>query len=73
MERVRDAGFDIELWEDHSRVLRDFAVRVVWSLGSMADFWGLAEDCDCDPEEIEEAVQNARPGYGLLIGTKARL
>lgn len=67
---VEDAGFQIELWEDHSRLLRDFAVRIIWELGSMSAFWGWNADDRLAPGSIEEAVRRSNPGYFLLIGRK---
>ena len=69
-EEVRISGFEIELWEDHSDLLKDFAVKIVWTMGSMSAFWGLAGDQVTESGALEEAVQHARPGYHLLIGWK---
>jgi arsenite methyltransferase len=69
-EEVRISGFEIELWEDHSYLLKDFAVKIVWTMGSMKAFWGLAGNQAKESGALEEAVRHARPGYHLLIGSK---
>ncbi len=65
---VRDAGFGILLWEDHSFFLKELAAKLVFAYGSLAGFWeshcsGAAGD------GIRMAVQG-RPGYFLLIARK---
>jgi arsenite methyltransferase len=68
--QVRAAGFEIELWEDHSDLLKEFVMRIVWTMGSMNAFWGLGGDRVADAGAMEEAVRHSRPGYHLLIGHK---
>ena len=36
---IRDAGFQVLFWEDHSRHLRELTARLVWEHGSAAAFW----------------------------------
>lgn len=67
---VRAAGFEIELWEDHSDLLKDFAIRMIWTMGSMRAFWGFAGDGIVESDAFEEAVRHSRPGYHLLVGRK---
>ena len=69
MALVRDHGFELLLWEDHSGYLKELAARIVWALGSREGlmelfFPGAASTCDRD------AIQRARPGYFLLIARK---
>ncbi|WP_373501531.1 DVU_1556 family methyltransferase [Desulfococcus sp.] len=66
MERcVRDKGFALMRWEDHTRLLKELAARIVFAHGSLDRFWthvglnGPPGDC-C-----------GRPGYGLMICRKA--
>ncbi len=54
------SGFTILLWEDHSRLLRELAARLVLAHGSLAQ--GMFAGCGCGDSE--------RPGYYLLIATK---
>lgn len=64
------AGFGIACWEDHSNLLREFAVQMIWTYGSLAQFWAAMGGCCADPAEIHHAVQQARPGYFLYVGGK---
>jgi ubiquinone/menaquinone biosynthesis C-methylase UbiE len=67
--RVKQSGFRILLWEDHTSFLKEMAVRLIFTHGSMRDFWGQF----CKKQDlggIESAVQHARPGYYLLIAER---
>jgi arsenite methyltransferase len=69
MALVKNHGFELLLWEDHSRYLKELAARIVWALGSREGlmklfFPGTSSVCDRD------AIQRARPGYFLLIARK---
>lgn len=39
IERVTRAGFRVVLWEDHSQALRQLAMQIIMTHGSMAHFW----------------------------------
>jgi SAM-dependent methyltransferase len=68
--RVKECGFELLLWEDHSAHLRELAARIVWTLGSRDGLMKLffpRTGSVCDPE----AIRRARPGYFLLIARKA--
>ena len=69
-DRVHAAGFEIELWEDHSELLKEFAIEIVWTMGSMGAFWGLAGDQGINRDVIGDVIRRARPGYHMLIGQK---
>ncbi|WP_246559418.1 DVU_1556 family methyltransferase [Citrifermentans pelophilum] len=60
-EMLSASGFHLLLWEDHSRLLRELAARLVFAHGSSADFWRTAGNC----------ADGQRPGYYLLIAAKA--
>ena len=67
--QVKDHGFELLLWEDHSGYLKEMAAQIVWTLGSREElmklfFPGAFSSCD------REAIQRARPGYFLLIARK---
>jgi ubiquinone/menaquinone biosynthesis C-methylase UbiE len=63
-------GFQIELWEDHSELLKEFAVQLIFSYGSLNDFWGQVALDRGDRSEIQKAISILKPGYYLLIATK---
>ncbi len=69
IERVRAHGFAVELWEDHTDALKLFAARLIWSQGSLSEFWCRAAS-RADPSDIQAAVARSRPGYYLLIARK---
>ncbi len=67
--QVKDCGFELLLWEDHSGYLKEMAAGIVWTLGSRKDliklfFHGTSSICHW------EAIQRSRPGYYLLIARK---
>lgn len=68
---VRSAGFAIDLWEDHSDLLREFAVQIIWSYGSMENFLGLENGQTGDGDRVRSRIERSRPGYFLLVGHKA--
>ena len=67
--QVKNCGFELLLWENHSGYLKEVAARIVWTLGSREGlmklfFPGACSVCD------REAILRARPGYFLLIACK---
>lgn len=63
-------GFRIACWEDHSNLLREFAVQTIWTYGSLDKFWAEMGGCCADPAQIQHAIHEARPGYFLYVGCK---
>jgi ubiquinone/menaquinone biosynthesis C-methylase UbiE len=61
--RIENAGFDIDLWEDHSEALKQLAAQLVWAGVSLADWWGV----DCLPGACNNG---RRPGYCLILAQK---
>jgi arsenite methyltransferase len=68
-DRVREVGFNILLWEDHSELLKQWAARMVFAFGSMETFWKTFIH-PFDPQDVECSLQSTRPGYYLLIAQK---
>jgi arsenite methyltransferase len=68
--RLTDRSFRVALWEDHSDLLTDFAVQLVFSYGSMNQFWLKTGSESVDLDDIQRVVSEARPGYYLLIAQK---
>jgi len=66
---VKESGFSVTLWEDHSHLLKQLAARLIFSFGSLKGFW-TAACCGEDADAITEAVRLGRPGYYLLIARK---
>lgn len=69
IERVQAHGFAVQLWEDHTDALKVFAARLIWSNGSLPEFWCRAASL-ADSSDIQAAVARSRPGYYLLIARK---
>ncbi len=69
-KRLSNHGFEIDLWEDHSDLLAQFAVNLVFSYGSMSKFWLRSGSNSIDPEEIQRIISGANPGYFLLIARR---
>lgn len=67
---LANAGFTVDLWEDHSRALRECAARYIFEHGSLDGMWGSA--CSTSSESIQTAMRSARAGYFLLIATRRR-
>ena len=67
--QVKNMGFELLLWEDHSGYLKELAARIVWALGSREGLMKIFFPCaasTCD----RDAIQRARPGYFLMIARK---
>jgi SAM-dependent methyltransferase len=69
VERVEAHGFTVRLWEDHTDALRVFAARLIWSHGSIQQFWCRAAS-QADASDIQMAITRSKPGYYLLIAQK---
>ncbi len=67
---IERCGFQIELWEDHSELLKDFAVHLIFSYGSLDDFWGQFVIDQGDRSKVQDAISILKPGYYLLIAKK---
>lgn len=64
------AGFSTILWEDHSYTLKHFAAQLIFSYGSLEQFWHLMGSAALDVNELNSALVTAKPGYFLLIARK---
>lgn len=65
------AGFEFLCFEDHSYLLRDFAVQIIWTYGSLDRFRTHEDDCELDSCQAQGAIREAGPGYFLLVGFKS--
>jgi arsenite methyltransferase len=68
--RLTEHGFAVDVWEDHSKDLRECAARYILEHGTLEGLW------KCDGEDSAETIQNAmraaRAGYFLLVATRNR-
>jgi arsenite methyltransferase len=68
--RVEAAGFKLLLWEDHTTALNAFAAQLIWSNGSLRQFWCRATS-RANATAIQIASAQSKPGYYLLIARKS--
>jgi arsenite methyltransferase len=68
-ELVREAGFNQLLWEDHLESLKQWMAQMIFSFGSMEAFWRTFIH-PFDPNDLQCALKNTKPGYYLLIAQK---
>ncbi len=61
------AGLELVWWADCSDALRQFAGQLIFAHGSLAQFWCRAGVNTVGPQEIQQAVTLAKPGYFALI------
>jgi arsenite methyltransferase len=62
---VSASGLEILLWEDHSRLLRQLAARLVWQHGSLDGLWPSCSRGDTCGANAARARQT-KPGYFLM-------
>jgi SAM-dependent methyltransferase len=72
--RVAAAGFELLLWEDHTRLLKQLAAQLVWTYGSLDAFWSAVAGPDTAETLCRRggAGGSARPGYYLLVARKPK-
>lgn len=64
------AGFQQRHWADCSAALRRFAGQLIFAHGSMAQFWCKAGGHNLNPQQVEQAIAQAKPGYFSLIAER---
>ena len=68
--KLEQAGFSIVYLEDCSHYLKELLVKVVFSYGSMCEFWNTASDNCINGDDFYEALKQCKPGYFMLIARK---
>jgi arsenite methyltransferase len=69
--RVADAGLDLELWEDHTPLLKQLAAQLIWTYGSLDAFWFVLGRPDAiENVHPEGSACGSRPGYYQVIARK---
>ncbi len=69
-ERLTERGFSILLWEDHSERLKEFAVQLILTYGSLNEFWQQAVPGSGNSGDIRKSISRMQPGYFLLLAQK---
>ena len=62
-------GFAIELWEDHSDMLKQLVARFVMAHGRVEQLWACKADAQ-ESQRVNQAMKDVRPGYFLLVAKK---
>ncbi len=70
MNRLAESGFIVSNWEDHSQLLKDFAVRWILENGSMNSFWNLMSRDRTATSCFTDRIRESKPGYYLLVAQK---
>lgn len=68
--RLEQTGFFTVYWEDYSRYLKELFVKIVFSYGSMCQFWNAATEKCINGGEFYRAIKQCKPGYFLMIAKK---
>jgi arsenite methyltransferase len=69
-EQLAGQGFQVDLWEDHSNVLKQLLFRFLMNDGHLDKLWTRKCTKKEDVPRINEAMKNVRPGYFLLVAGK---
>lgn len=70
VEMVQAHGFEVVLWEDQTAALKQFVGQLIFSHGSLEQFWSRMAPRKVSPAQIGQAASLAKPGYFLLIAGK---
>jgi len=72
MRKLKNGGFVVLAWEDHSPALKSFVAQLILSQGSAQSFRCSLTGADpLDGSRIEQAVSRAKFGYFLAIAEKS--
>jgi SAM-dependent methyltransferase len=66
---LREIGFALMLWEDHTPLLKELAARLVLTHGSADALWGGTKDAG-DSGMGLSTMAALKPGYYLLVARK---
>lgn len=69
-EELKEKGFVLNLFEDHSDCLKQMMVDIIFEFGTISNFWGRMGNCSFVSEEFTEAISKSKIGYFLLVGQK---
>ena len=69
--RLADVGLNLEIWEDHTPLLKQLAAQLIWIYGSLDAFWSaLGRSETTGNSSHAENTCNSRPGYYLAVARK---
>lgn len=67
---VAAAGFELMVWEDHTRYLRELAVQLIFSHGSLAGFCDFLAASGSGCAGTSTPMTSPVPGYFLMVAQK---
>jgi arsenite methyltransferase len=70
-ERLHTHGFEIAVWQDRSSALKQLAVQLIMSHGSLRQFWQQTTSPGA-ALVVEQATARVKPGYYLLLAKKRK-
>ena len=70
LEKLAENSFEVELWEDHSRLLAELTGQLMFNSGSLEIFWGQSTCGAVDCWDVAKAADRSKPGYFLLVARK---
>ena len=68
---LKNCGFEVRVWEDHSEVIKNLSGQICAGAGSLSEFWNRAEPA-VNPLDVVIAASRAKLGYYLLISEKVQ-
>lgn len=70
LERINAAGFTIELWEEHTKYLKELAGQLIFAHGSLENFWcQILGGCQ-QGKQMKNLLKHYKVGYFLLVARK---
>ena len=71
VSRLADVGLHLEIWEDHTPLLKQLAAQLIWTYGSLDAFWSALGRTDAtEKTHTGGAACSSRPGYYLAVAQK---
>lgn len=68
---IESVGFQVDMMEDHTRLLKQLAGQMVFEHGSLNNFWEKVTGSICDNSLSQACKTGAlRPGYCMIIAGK---
>lgn len=64
---LKECGFDVVLFEDHTRELKGLMADIIWKYGSMRSFWERIWGQPAACKSVCNATTNLKLGYFLTV------
>jgi ubiquinone/menaquinone biosynthesis C-methylase UbiE len=70
LKRLEQAGFLALLTQDYSQYLSELLVKIVFSYGSLREFWQAEAGERAMEDDYYHVIKRCKPGYFLMIARK---